>query len=215
MTTRMHLILRFALATSALPGEVSAQTNGTFLLTSSNIVSPATPSTTIEIWATWDDPAMGFLFGGADYDLTAGDGLFSNPVNVLMGPGSTTGVIAGNVISGGINGQILICSIQGCLGSTDNPILIATYDWTATDFTPRAVNLVTSNTRNFVVGDRQTRANVQLAPGQFIPGAGVIAVVPAPAVWLVLGLSLAGTTRRRSRPGPVGPVQGRKRGATT
>ncbi len=32
-------------------GGALAQTNGTFLLTSSNTVSPSSPTTTIEIWA--------------------------------------------------------------------------------------------------------------------------------------------------------------------
>ncbi len=175
----------------------SAQTNGTFLLTSSNVVSPATPSTTIEIWATWDDPAARFVFGGADYDITAGDGVFSDPVNVLRGPGGSTGVIAGNVIRWAANGHILICGIVGCLWSTDNPILIATYDWTAADFTPRTVDLVTSNTSNFIVGDSFTGATVQLVPGQFFPGSGGITVVPAPSAGGVVCVPLAMATRRR------------------
>ena len=85
-----------------------AQTDGAYLLLSSNTVSPTTPTTTIEIWATWADPGGAqFVFSGADYDLTAGDGVFSNPVIVLRGPTSSTGVIAGNVISGATAGQLV------------------------------------------------------------------------------------------------------------
>jgi hypothetical protein len=179
----------------------SAQTNGTFLLTSSNIVSPATPSTTVEIWATWEDPGRTTLFGGADYDLTAGDGIFSDPVNVLNGPGSSAGIANGNTITGGANGQIL-CGIVFCSGSTENPIRLASYTWTATDFTLRTVSLVTTNTNNFIVADRVTYATLQLYPGAFTPGLGSINVVPATATWVLFAVSLAVGTRRRRVNGP-------------
>jgi hypothetical protein len=202
MKTTTLSILATAAAAMAFASDALAQTNGTFLLTSSNTVSPATPSTTIEIWATWDDPANQYRFGVADYDLMAGDGTFSNPVNVLNGPGGSTGNIAGNVISGALNGQVLICGFAGCTGSDDNPILIATYDWSTTDFTPRQVDLITSNTTNFIVGERFSLRTVQLFPNTFTPGTGTITVVPSPATWLALGLPLAGASRRRRVIGP-------------
>ncbi|MCH7791942.1 MAG: hypothetical protein IID31_06650 [Planctomycetes bacterium] len=177
-----------------------AQTDGTYLLVSSNTVSPTTPTTTIEIWATWTDPRVEYIFGAGDFDLTAGGGVFSNPVNVLNGSGSTTGVIAGNVISGAVNAQLHIPPV-GIIGSRDNPILLATYDWTTTDFTPRTVSLDTSNTTLFIVHTWDTsfpNANsFQLFPGSFTPGSGVINVIPAPAAWLVLALPLVAATRRR------------------
>jgi hypothetical protein len=177
-----------------------AQTNATFVFTSSNTVSPATPTTTIGIWAAWDDPNRGFVFTGAEYDLTTGEGFFTNPVNVLQGPGSTTGVIAANVISGGINGQLHIPFLF--FGSQDNPILLATYDWTTTDFSPRDVNLETSNTTNFIVAANATGATTELFPQAFTPGSGTITVVPAPATWLAPALPLAAATRRRRVNGP-------------
>ena len=175
-----------------------AQTGGTYLLTSSNPVSPFSPTTTISIWAAWTDPGILFVFAAGEYDLTAGDGVFSNPVNVLNGPGSTTGVIAGNVISGAINGQLNIPSFPPT--PAINPILLATYVWSTTDFTPRAVDLHTRNTTVFTVSflryPNPTRY-VELFPHEFTPGAGVITVVPAPAAWLVLALPLGASTRRR------------------
>ena len=176
-----------------------AQTGGTYLLTSTNTVSPGSPTTTISIWGAWDDPAPQFLFGAGDYDLTASDGQFSNPVNVLNGPSSSTGVIAGNVISGAANGRLYIpgltCKWVGCpLGE---PELLATYDWTTTDFTPRAVDLHTSNTSIFIVFDPHAGNFVRLYPHEFTPGSGVINVVPAPAAWMVLALPLVAATRRR------------------
>ncbi|MCH7793319.1 MAG: hypothetical protein IID31_13690 [Planctomycetes bacterium] len=174
--------------------------DGTYLLISSNTVSPTTPTTTIGIWATWTDPRVEYIFGAGDFDLTAGGGVFSNPANVLNGPGSTTGVIAGNVISGAANGQLHIPPL-GIIGSRNNPILLATYDWTTSNFTRRSVSLDTNNTTAFVVqtwdtsfGNSNTR---NLFPGSFTPGSGVINVVPAPAVWVVLALPLVAATRRR------------------
>ena len=187
-----------AVTTALLAGGALAQTNGTYLLTSSNTVSPSSPTTTIAIWAAWDDPAPQFLFGAGDYDLTAGDGQFSNPINVMGGPGSSTGIITGNVISGGVNGQLYIPGVTckwGCpLGG---PELLATYDWTTTDFTPRAVDLRTSNTSIFIVFDPQTGNFVDLYPNEFTAGSGVINVVPAPGAWVVLALPLVADTRRR------------------
>ncbi|MCH7792686.1 MAG: hypothetical protein IID31_10455 [Planctomycetes bacterium] len=176
-----------------------AQTDGTYLLLSSNTVSPTTTITTIEIWATWTDPRVEWIFGAGDYDLTAGEGVFSNPVNVLHGPGSTTGVITGNVISGAVNGQLNIPLLF--IGSQDNPILLATYEWTTTDFTVRTVTLTTSNTSQFIVAEWGPPPlggrTFQMFPQLFTAGAGVINVVPAPAVWVVLALPLAAATRRR------------------
>ena len=178
-----------------------AQTNGTFLLTSTNTVSPTTPTTTIEIWAAWVDPGAQFVCAGADYDLTAGDGVFSNPVNVLNAHGSTTGVIAGNVITGAVLGQFHIPG-AGLIGSRDNPILLATYDWTTRDFTPRTVSLDTSNTGNFWViwwlqRNPDPPGPINMYPSRFTPGSGVINVVPAPSAWVVLALPLVAATRRR------------------
>ena len=178
-----------------------AQSDGTYLLVSTNAVTPTTPTTTIEVWATWTDPPrFEYIFGAGNYDLTASEGVFSNPVNVLNGPGSSTGVIAGSVISGAANGQLHIPPL-GFIGSRDNPILLATYDWTTSNFTPRTVSLHTSNTHMFDIvewdGPILHRTYLNLFPGAFTPGSGVINVVPAPAAWVVLALPLVAATRRR------------------
>ncbi len=190
------LIIKYAAATVLLCVNAAAQTNGTYLLTSSSTVSPGSPTTTISVWATWDGLFGEHGFRGGDYDLTAGEGLFSNAVNVLNGPGSTAGIIAGNVITGGVNGQLPIFPGRPPL-LPDNPMLLATYDWTATDFTLRMVPLNTSNTTNFILEQRLTGSTVQLYPNEFTPGTGTITVVPAPAAWLVLALPLVGMRRRR------------------
>ena len=186
-------ILKYSVATILISVPALAQTNGTYLLTSTNTVSPSSPTTTVSIWATWDGPFGEHGIGVGDYDLTAGDGLFSNAVNVLRVPGSTTGIITGNVITGAVNGQIFF---PGFTVGTDNPILIATYDWTATDFTPRTVPLDTNNTIGFSLIVINTGGTVQLYPDEFTPGSGVISVVPAPAAWFALALPLFARRRR-------------------
>ena len=187
-----------AVTTALLAGGALAQTNGTYLLTSSNTVSLSSPTTTISIWAAWDDPARQYFFGAADYDLTASEGMFSNPVNVLNGPLSSTGVIAGNVISGARNGQIWLPPLLPLPPAMlFNPMLLATYQWTTTEFRPRSVDLHTGGSTTFIVGDVNTRTGVEMYPHDFSPGSAVINVVPAPVAWVVLALPLVACTRRR------------------
>lgn len=177
---------------------VCAQTDATYLLVSRDTVGPTTPTTTIEVWAMWNNPAEPHRLYGVTYDLVAGEGQFSNGVNVLNGPLSTVGVIAGKVVSGAFNSQAIICGSVPC--SYDNPILLATYDWTTSDFTPRSVGLLTSNTNRFAVAkDLPFGAPivVDLYPNEFTPGLGIINVVPAPSTLLVLALPLAAIRRRR------------------
>ena len=185
-------ILKY-LATVFVSMPVLAQTNATFLLTSSNAVSPSSPVTTIEIWAMWDDPRPFIAFGSTGWDLTASDGEFFNPVNVLNGVVAWTGVITGNVISGATSFQLPGSFIPPSL---DNPILMVTYDWTTLDFSQRAVSLDTSNTTFFNVFHISTGVITRIFP-DFTPGSGVINVVPAPGVWIALALPLVAGRRRR------------------
>ena len=187
-------IMKYATATVLFSVPTFAQMNGTFLITSTNTVSPSSPTTTIEMWANWSRP--GFFFGAGDYDLTANEGLFSDPKAVLPHFLNTPGIIGpGNVVTGAALGQAVL---PGFLGILDNPILIATYTWSTTDFSPRQVNLRTSETSLFVVVDTATLALVDLFPSEFTPGSGLITVVPAPAAWLALAIPLVATRRRRS-----------------
>ena len=193
---------QLSLLTVFLAAPALGQIAGTYVLTSSKTVSPSSPTTTIGVWATWTDPNAEWVFSVGNYDLTAGDGIFSNPVNILLGPASSTGVIAGNAISGAANGQLHIPPFF--IGSRDNPILLATYDWTTANFTPRSVGLHTSNTAFFAIAWWDPKAYVnpdppyrRLYPGAFSPGSGVINVIPTPAAWVVLALPLVAATRRR------------------
>jgi hypothetical protein len=191
MSRLLALIGIAALATAA-----AAQTNATFVITSSNFIHPGTPATTIEVWAAWDDPQGTYLFGGADYDLIAGDGVFFNPINILNGPSSSVGAVAGNSIVGAINGQLHIPPL-GMFGATDNPILLATYEWTTSDFTQRVVNLATENTSNFVVAERRTGLTTRIFPSGFSPGYGQIHTIPSPSAMAVFAWAGVIALRRK------------------
>jgi hypothetical protein len=178
-----------------MAGAARAQTAGTYLITFDGVVTPQNPTMTVGIWATWDDPANAFVFGGANFDVTAGDGLFSNLANPFQHTGMI-GVAVGNKIINGQNGQLHIPSL-GFFGSRDNPILILTAQWTTTDFTPRSVVFETSNTNSFFVADWLTGATTQLYPQSFSPGAGASTVVPSPWALPVFMLGTVVATRRR------------------
>ena len=188
---------------AGMAGDARAQTNGTYLITFDGQVTPQNPTMTVGIWATWEDPAREWVFGAGNFDLTAGDGLFSNLRNPLNT--GNVGTPVGNQIIGWVGGQFHLPSI-GFIGSRDNPLLILLAEWTTTDFTPRSVVFETSNTINFIVAEWGDPfgtppwggATKQLYPEQFTHGRSVY-VIPSPAssaVLCVFGL----TAWRRRRP---------------
>ena len=183
---------------AGIAATASAQTHSTYVMTQSNFVIPPDPVTTIEVWATWTDPIGPFVFTAGNYDLTAGDGAFLSGTNILNGPGSSVGVISGNTISGASNGQIHD-PMSGIHGIPDNPILLATYVWTTTDFTPRPVSLETLNTSSFIVAGTLTGATTQLSPLSFSGGLGVIWVGIPPSPSTVSALALGGLIAARRK----------------
>ena len=182
----------------------SAQTNATYLITFDGQVTPQNPTMTVGIWATWEDPAREWVFAAGTFDLTAGDGLFTNLRNPLPGTGYI-GRTVGNQIIGGNGGQFHL-PILGFIGSRDNPILFLIADWTTTDFTPRSVVFETSNTYSFFVaewGDPFATpptggATMQLYPHHFTHGRNVY-VIPTPASAAMLGVFAMGVMGRGRR----------------
>ena len=198
----------FALiAVAGLATAVAAQpadpTNARFEFVVSNVVSPGTSVTSVEVWARWDDPLLEWVFAAGSYDMTAGDGLWSNAVNGHpTAPGSTTGVIAGNVVTAVALGQLHIPSLGGTfIGSQDNPFLLATYDWSTTDFTTRTVSLDITAVTNFIVSEWGPPplggTNFQMFPQFYSANPGGIQVIPAPSALALLGLGGLVAIRRR------------------
>jgi hypothetical protein len=182
----------------------AAQTlSGGLELRVTNVVSPAQPTTNIEVWAWWDPvPANPQVFGAANLDLVAQGGEFIDAWRMLSGCGTANCgyVLAGSRINEMSEGQLHLPQL-GIIGKRDNPIHILTGVWTTTDFSRvRTVGLHTENSNNFILADWTTGATTQLYPQGFLPGGGVIQVVPAPAAgWTVCTLVLVGARRQRAR----------------
>ncbi|MCH8271063.1 MAG: hypothetical protein IH985_07625, partial [Planctomycetes bacterium] len=184
------------IAVAGLATAVSAQpaASVSYQLTSSNDVDPLNPTTTISISAIWVEPTGWYVFGAANYDLNASSPGFTSggAVDILLGPGATVGTWAASGLAwtGGANGQLHIPPLN-FIGSQDNPILMATYEWTTTDFTIRTVDLTTSNTTNYLLAEWGPPPlggrTFQQFPDNFTPGAGSFEVTPAPSALALLG----------------------------
>ena len=191
------------LAVCVLVSTAAAQQGG-WLVETASPVSPAQPTTTVEVWAWFEDPGLQLAFAWGDFDFIASDGLFSNaqvhlPTFGAVPPSrSTPGTVVGNTVNGVFVGQVW--GFLSYWANTQNPILAWSADWTTTDFTPRHVSLETAATTTFMIGDRFTlEPLVQLYPQAFTPGTGVIRVVPSPASATLLVLGAVMLRRRRPR----------------
>lgn len=181
----------------ATAGAACAQTNATYLITFDGQVTPQNPTMTVGLWATWVDPFQDYFFAQGNYDLSAGEGLFLSGIDILRGPGSTIGVLAGNTVTGAFNGQLH--GFLGFLALKDNPILLATYEWTTRDFTPRSIVFETSGTTTFFVAEWAAMGGglpTQMYPHQFTPGRSVY-VIPTPASAAILCVFSLMARRRR------------------
>jgi len=170
-------------------GAANAQTNARFLIVVSGEVTPATPEVTVEVWAAWDVTNPGeFYFAQADYDLVAGDGEFTS-AQLLTGilAASTPGTLAGSRVHGALIGNAICIPSLPLPGIEDNPIALASYTWTTTDFTARDVDLMTEATTRFNLLPGPGGLCVSMVPG-LEPGSGSIRVVPAPGAALIIGM---------------------------
>ncbi|MCH9057982.1 MAG: hypothetical protein IIB55_05055 [Planctomycetes bacterium] len=196
----MLKVVTSTIAALALTAAAAAQQGG-WLIESSNVVSPSKPTTTVEVWAWFDDPTgERNAFGRGDFDFIAADGEFSNPQMYLWtSPGFSAGTPMGNSVRGVFVGQLW--GFVGLSANMQNPILVWSVDWTTTDFTPRTVSLDTRNTTTFEIGTNGGHALtmnlLELYPQGFTPGTGVIRVVPSPASATLLVLGAVMLRRRR------------------
>jgi hypothetical protein len=185
------------LAAAAVAGSLTApalaQLN-TFDIVVSSVVSPDHPSTTVEVWTTWDSAQ--YAFAGALFDMHASNdpGGFSDPMRMLKGPGSADGVVSldSDLVTGAKPFQFHWW--QNHYADTANPILIWRVTWSTADFTPRAVDLstVTSMYDLYVNIDGEWNGFL----GDFAEGSATIQVVPTPSMAGALA-ALAAPRRRR------------------
>ena len=193
----MQRTLRITPLAACVAVSTAAAQQGGWLIESSNTVTPSNPTTTVEVWAWYDNPQGRLAFAYGNFDLVAGDGLFSNARVHLnqANPSATPGVVNGSIVEGALVGQAF--GILGLYANEDNPILVWSAHWTTTDFTPRIVSLNTRNTTDFRVAEILNGAQTQLYPQGFAPGTGMIEVVPSPASAMPLVVVGAMMLRRR------------------
>jgi len=186
----------------AFAASASAQTNGRFILMSSNDVTPSSPATTISVYAAWDQVVPGdFILGAVNYDLVAAEAEFTAATLLFAtkyAP-NTAGTPDGPRVTGASIGQVHIPA-AGIYANPANPALLAEYVWTTEDFSPRSIALRTENTTHFTLvpwGPGPVSINL-VSLGALTPGSGSITVVPAPSAALIALPLLA---RRRRPPG--------------
>lgn len=187
------------LAVLAASGGGLGQSNARLIIMTSGVVSPrgGDPTATVEVYAAWDPPAPAgpgtFVFTGVDYDLSSSDGRFTGAALDLVFTGNDPGVPVGSRVSGASIGQI---HLPPHMGVVDNPIKLAHYTWTTTDFTPRTVDLTTEGTSVFNVVRWIGSQSIDLI-GDFTPGSGSIRVVPGAGTVGLLGVGGLVAVRRR------------------
>lgn len=169
-------------------------TANTYEIRVSNVVSPGTPSTTVEVYAVWDSDAY-YAFNNATWNLTGdGTGAFSGPASAFTDPGQVGGTPTGGDVLGITTGQLHM-PMGGIFADTSNPIRIWSATWSTTDFTPRTVDLFTETDLYNLFSD-DTGASWNVTPTVF-EAEGQIRVIPAPASLALLGLGGLAALRRR------------------
>ncbi|MEQ8317305.1 MAG: PEP-CTERM sorting domain-containing protein [Phycisphaerales bacterium] len=188
-------IAAFAGAALGLAAMASATVQpNTYEIRVSNVVSPGTPSATVEVWADWDSDLF-YAFAAAEWSLRGdGTGDFSGPSSAFTDPGQDDGTPSGGDVLDIVTGQLQFPS-GGIFADTSDPILIWSATWSTTDFTARTVDLATETARyNLYLDDTGLSSEVTAT---VLEGAGRIEVIPAPASLALLGLGGLAAARRR------------------
>ncbi|MEO1009210.1 MAG: PEP-CTERM sorting domain-containing protein [Planctomycetota bacterium] len=191
----MHRTQIAAIAVAAMSATAlaSLDTNG-YEIRVSNVVSPGTPSTTVEVWADWDSPTF-FAFAAAEFDLSADtSGMFSGPASAFSDPGQEPGDIEVDGVENIVVGQLQFPP-GGLFADTSDPILVWSATWSTTDFSTRSVPLATiTDQYTLYTGSDGSSSDVTMT---VIEATGAIRVIPAPASLALLGLGGLAAARRR------------------
>ncbi|MEZ6171696.1 MAG: PEP-CTERM sorting domain-containing protein [Phycisphaerales bacterium] len=169
-------------------------------------MSPTNPSVTVRVSAVF--PETYFSLDLAKFDLISSDvqGVFSDaiiPAPIGPLPHGSYGCLiteGGSFSSGSVYGAwYKHINSLGCFAYPGTPLPIWEATWTATDFTPRMIDLHTDNTPEFLVyGDHNASAGLDMvAMGLFEHGFGSITVVPAPSSGALMLAGMMCIARRR------------------
>lgn len=188
-------IAAFAGAAIGIAAMASATVQpNTYEIRVSNVVSPGTPSATVEVWADWDADLF-YAFAAGEWALrgdTSGD--FSGPMSAFTDPGQEDGTPSAGDVIDIITGQLQFPA-GGLAADTSDPVMIWSGTWSTTDFTARTVDLATETARYSLYLD-DTGLSSDVTP-TVIEGAGEIMVIPAPASLALVGLGGLAAMRRR------------------
>lgn len=179
------------IAVVCIAGGAAAQPQYFFIQTS-NEVSPAQPSTEIQVWVAFDRAF--YAMDGSHFELSssADAGEFSSPrfPDPFMGDkgivppdgDSVTGILSWQLDYGG-----------EAFADTSDPIKIWECTWSTDDFTPRRVDVNLLASDFYVYVDKYHTGAPPFDPDAF----AYIQVVPAPSASVPLLLGSCGRPRRR------------------
>jgi hypothetical protein len=171
-----------------------------FHLEVSNIISPAQPSATIRLLASFDPtgPADAFAFAGARLRVVATESGWSSPIVLPggAGPGSQAGAVSigGDRMEGLALGQAHLPA-AGVFPDPSNPLAIWEATFEVVDFSARRIDLSTQTSEFRVYIDLFPGAESRLA--SLSEARAVIHVVPAPAPIVLLAAACGPSMRRR------------------
>lgn len=160
--------------------------------------------TTIEVSAKFDS-TVDYAFAAGLFDFVASEGSLANwsnnqriaPFDTIAGP--FNGVLdPSGTRWEGVNPGQLHFPPAGIIGDPSNPALVWSIKYTATDFTPRFIDLETVTSRFDLYIDAMLPDSRTLDTTLLMEGEGQIQIIPAPGALACLGMAgLAMAYRRR------------------
>ncbi|MFG0283718.1 MAG: hypothetical protein ACF8R7_04790 [Phycisphaerales bacterium JB039] len=196
----MTRTLAIALALGAIGGTVPgaptcalAQSDTGLFFEAPDVLSPAQPSITVNLWAQF--PAADHALSGVKFDALASESGWGDPQVLLRGPAQTPGAVTGPGVLGAVTLQLHFPDAM-IRADPSNPIEIWQATFAITDFSPRTIRFSTM-TSEFAVYPLSDEPLVELRPSH--EAFHEIRVIPAPGALGLGGLVGAGALRRRRR----------------
>ncbi|UYV12348.1 MAG: hypothetical protein NCW75_13735 [Phycisphaera sp.] len=156
--------------------------------------------TTVEVYAKFDS-AVDYAFAAGIYDFIANEagGWSDNTLVVPFGPNETSASVSlpGDPdATSATLGQIYFLP-AGIFADPTNPALVWTMKFTATEFTPRFIDLETITSRFALYIDGALPDSRSLDTALLMEGSGQIQIIPVPSALACLGLAGLTLVRRR------------------
>ena len=196
-----------AVAVLAAAGAASAQVEGWIIDVQDPVLAPVghssglPQSTVITVRAKFDG-STDYAFAAGELDFIANEfGIAGTnwTNNALITPFDPLGTSPGTLEPDGASditlGQLHFPA-AGIYAVTSNPVDVWQIEYTATDFTPRVIDLSTLTDRFDVYID-STGLSRSVATGSLMEGAGQIRIIPAPGALALAGIAGLVATRRR------------------